>query len=264
MKTKLILSLTITFVTVLFISSIIYTYPNGITGKTRKTTTNGCGSCHGSNPTAGLSVVISGPDSLALGMSAVYTLTTTSVSGSKGGLDVATRSGTLGTNQSGTQLLNGEITHTTGKNFSGGSVSFTFNYTAPSSNTIDTIFSTGVASTGGTNGPWNWFEKRVKIYTITGVIQNNNFQPENYELKQNFPNPFNPTTSIIYLLKKSGNTELTIFNSLGEGVLKVVNSYQQIGEYKVDFNASNLASGIYFYTLKTEDFIQTKSMVLLK
>lgn len=264
MKSKLLFSLTLIILFVLFVSEILYTYPSGISGRTRKTTTTGCGSCHGSGATTGLSVVITGPDSLAKGMSSSYTLTITSATGSKGGLDVATRSGTLATNQSGTQLLNGEIVQTTGKNFSGGSVSFTFNYTAPNINTIDTIFSTGLRSTGGTSGSWNWFEKSVKVYTVTGVVQNTTIQPDSYVLKQNFPNPFNPVTSIVYSLKESGNVELTVFDISGKVITKLINSVQQRGEYKVDFDAGNLASGVYYYTLKTIDFSETKSMVLLK
>jgi hypothetical protein len=264
MKSKLLFSLTLIILFVLFVSEILYTYPAGISGRTRKTTTTGCGSCHGSGATTGLSVVITGPDSLAKGMSSSYTLTVSSSNGDKGGLDVAVRSGTLATNQSGTKLLNGEIVQTTGKNFSGGSVSFTFNYIAPNLNTVDTIFSTGLSSTGGTSGSWNWFEKRVKIYTVTGIIQNNTVQPDSYELKQNFPNPFNPVTSIIYSLKEAGIVELSVYDISGKVIYTIVNSVQQRGEYKVDFDAGKFASGVYYYTLKTKDFLETKSMVLLK
>lgn len=263
MKPKLLFTFTLTFILVLFVSSILYTYPTGISGRTKKSGTSGC-SCHGSNPTTSLPVTITGPDSLAKGMTASYTLTITSATGITGGLDVATRSGVLAVNQPGTKLLNSEIVHSAAKNFSGGSVSFTFSYTAPVTNTVDTIFSTGLSSTGGTSGAWNFSDKKVKIYTVTGVIQNTLIQPDSYSLGQNFPNPFNPVTSIIYSLKETGNVQLEIFDVSGKKISTPVNSYQQRGEYKVDFDGSKLGSGVYYYTLRTKDFLETKSMVLIK
>ncbi|MBX7044583.1 MAG: T9SS type A sorting domain-containing protein [Ignavibacteria bacterium] len=266
MKAKLLFVFASIFILIVFLftSQNLYNYPNGITGRTQKTSTSGCGSCHGSGATTGLSVVITGPDSLAKGMSSSYTLTITSATGSKGGLDVAVRSGTLSTNQTGTQLLNSEIVHTTGKSFSGGSVSFTFNYTAPNINTTDTIFSTALSSTGGTGGQWNWSNKRVKVYTMTGVINNNEYQPSGYELKQNFPNPFNPVTSIVYSMKEAGNAELKVYDNTGKLISTLVNSFKERGQYKVDFNAGDIAGGIYYYSLKTKDFTETKQMVLVK
>lgn len=263
MKLKILFSFTLTFILVLIISNILYTYPTGISGRTKKSGTSGC-SCHGSSPTISLPVTITGPDSLALGMSASYTLTITSANGSAGGLDVATRSGVLSVNQTGTKLMNGEIVHSAAKSFSGGSVSFTFNYTAPNSNTVDTIFSTGLSSTGGTSGAWNWSNKRVKVYTVAGTIQNTTIQPDSYSLSQNFPNPFNPLTSIVYSLKETGGVMLQVFDMSGKLMSTLVNSQQKRGEYKVDFDANNLASGVYYYTLRTKDFSETKSMVLIK
>lgn len=264
MKLKIITSLIVFSLFTFVLTDLIITYPTGITGRTKKTTLNGCGSCHGSSVSAGLNVAITGPDSIAAGTSSLFTLTTTSPTGVNGGLDVATRSGVLSVSQAGTPLLNSEITHTTAKPFSGGSVSFTFNYTAPNLNTIDTIFSTGLSSTGGTSGQWNWLQKRVKIYIATGIIQTNTLQPASFELNQNYPNPFNPITSIIYKLKKAENVQLNILDVSGKIVASPVNEFQQAGEYKLNFDGSKLSSGIYYYTIKAGDFRSTKSMVLLK
>lgn len=263
MKTKILFSFTLTFILVLFVSSILYTYPTGISGRTKKSGTSGC-SCHGSSATQSLPVTISGPDSLAMGMTASYTLTITSATGIAGGLDVATRSGVLAVNQTGTKLLSGELVHSAAKNFTSGACSFTFNYTAPNTNTLDTIFSTGLSSLGGTSGSWNWGMKQVKIYTVTGTIQNTTIQPDSYSLGQNFPNPFNPVTSIVYSLRETSSVQLQVFDMSGKIIRSLVNSLQNRGEYKVDFDANKLASGIYYYTLRTKDFTETKSMVLIK
>ncbi|CAF4560594.1 unnamed protein product [Rotaria sp. Silwood1] len=198
------------------------------------------------------------------GSTTSYTLTVTSATGSKAGLDVAVRNGTLATNQTGTKLLSGELVHSTGKSFASGIASFTFNYVAPSSPVVDTLFSTGLASAGGQNGSWNWNDKRVKVYTVSGVEPNSNIVPDKYSLKQNFPNPFNPSTTIIYSIKNSGKVNLKVYDSKGRIVSELVNNNQTKGEYKVDFDASTLASGVYYYTLNTKDFSETKSMVLIK
>jgi len=88
--------------------------------------------------------------------------------------------------------------------------------------------------------------------------------PLNHELKQNFPNPFNPETTIEYNLPKSTRVSLVIYSLLGEEVTRLVDGHQPAGKYKTTWNASNVASGIYFYRLQAGDFVQTKKMVLLK
>jgi len=94
--------------------------------------------------------------------------------------------------------------------------------------------------------------------------------PEVYSLKQNYPNPFNPTTQIIYNLPKSGKVTIEIFNILGQRVkILVDNSFQQMGSHKVIWNAvdergQKLSTGIYFYRLRTNDFIQSKKMILVR
>lgn len=88
--------------------------------------------------------------------------------------------------------------------------------------------------------------------------------PTDYSLQQNYPNPFNAGTKIEYSLEKSGHVTLEVYNALGECVSQLVNSYKDKGEYSVNFNPKDLPSGIYFYKLKSGDFVQIKKMILLR
>ena len=85
-----------------------------------------------------------------------------------------------------------------------------------------------------------------------------------YNLEQNYPNPFNPNTILKFAIAKEGNVNLSVYNILGERVMELKNEMMKPGYYEVEFNASSLASGVYFYQLKAGDFIQTKKMVLTK
>jgi hypothetical protein len=88
--------------------------------------------------------------------------------------------------------------------------------------------------------------------------------PKNYELFQNYPNPFNPTTNIKFSIPKSGFVSLKIFDITGREVKTLVNGVMQAGNFTVDFNGSSLSSGIYFYMIKSGDFVMTKRMLLIK
>ena len=88
--------------------------------------------------------------------------------------------------------------------------------------------------------------------------------PSKFALMQNYPNPFNPVTNVKFDLPKATNVQMIIYNSMGQEVKSLVNEFKQAGSYSVDFNASNLSSGIYFYKLITSDFVETKKMTLVK
>ncbi len=85
-----------------------------------------------------------------------------------------------------------------------------------------------------------------------------------YSLSQNFPNPFNPETEISFALAKSDNVTLKIYNILGSEVITLVNEFMKAGKHTVKFNASDITSGVYLYTIKSGNFIATRKMILMK
>ena len=101
---------------------------------------------------------------------------------------------------------------------------------------------------------------------LVGISHNENEIPKVYSLSQNYPNPFNPSTQIQYGLPKAGFVTLKIFDVLGKEVSTLVNEMQQPGTYNFHFDASNLASGVYFYRIDVGDgsYTQIKKMMLIK
>jgi len=95
-------------------------------------------------------------------------------------------------------------------------------------------------------------------------IQELNLVVDKFELSQNFPNPFNPTTNIVFNIPTNGLVSLKIYNLLGEEVNTLINQEMNKGSYQVNFDASNLSSGIYFYSLISGNYNATKKMILLK
>lgn len=88
--------------------------------------------------------------------------------------------------------------------------------------------------------------------------------PESNSLSQNFPNPFNPSTTIYYAVKDEGNVNITVFNSLGQEISTLVNDRKQAGYHYVEWNAAGYPSGVYFYRISNGDYVETKRMVLMK
>ena len=88
--------------------------------------------------------------------------------------------------------------------------------------------------------------------------------PEQYSLDQNYPNPFNPSTLIKYSVAQDGFVNVSIFNLLGEKVATLVNSNMKAGSYELNFNASQLSSGVYFYSIEAGDFKAVRKMMLMK
>ena len=123
-----------------------------------------------------------------------------------------------------------------------------------------TVFDSDPAVTGTLTG-WGL---TIAYENTVSVIQENETVPEKYELMQNYPNPFNAVTHIRFNLPKSGLTRIEIFNVLGQKVETLVNEYLTAGNYKTSFNGEKYSSGIYFYKLTADGFLQTKRMIFLK
>jgi len=88
--------------------------------------------------------------------------------------------------------------------------------------------------------------------------------PKEFRLMQNFPNPFNPQTTIRFVLKQQRNVELSVYDASGKRIRTLFNGRKKAGEHAVVFDASGLASGVYFYQLKSGNYSQTKKMLLIK
>ena len=109
-------------------------------------------------------------------------------------------------------------------------------------------------------GSVHLFDKNL----LVSVDENQFAQLEDFALYQNYPNPFNPSTKISWQSSVGSHQTLKIYDMLGNEVVTLVNEYRNAGRYEVEFDASNLSSGIYFYKLQAGSFVQTKKMILLR
>ena len=123
----------------------------------------------------------------------------------------------------------------------------------------------------GAFGTENWLEDWSWLWqmgyfdtTSTSIGLPPEQLPTEYKLEQNYPNPFNPKSKIKYQIARSGMVELIVYDMLGREITKLVNGYKSAGSYEAEFDGSNLSSGIYFYSLKSGSYTQTRKMVLLK
>ena len=110
---------------------------------------------------------------------------------------------------------------------------------------------------------WGWTIDNLKIQEGLVGVENETI-PTQFELAQNYPNPFNPSTIIKYALPKEEKVTLKVYNNVGELVVTLVNEVQSVGVHQVTFNASRLASGVYFYKIEAGEFSQTKKLILMK
>jgi hypothetical protein len=110
---------------------------------------------------------------------------------------------------------------------------------------------------------WN-----LRVYGTTSVtsvdVEDKSSSPKKFALNQNYPNPFNPSTKISFDLEKSGYTNLTIYNVLGEKVATLLSQEMSVGHHEVNFNASGLSSGVYLYRLESGNSTAMKKMMLMQ
>ena len=101
-------------------------------------------------------------------------------------------------------------------------------------------------------------------FEYSSTVQFDVSAPNEFALAQNFPNPFNPSTQIVFKLKEDVEVNLTVFDLLGREVATVVDRQMKAGSHKVTFDANDLSAGIYFYSLKAGSFTEMKKMTLIK
>jgi hypothetical protein len=139
----------------------------------------------------------------------------------------------------------------------GSAVVFASGFLTPSENQNGEAFGIFYALSDGTVGQFSTGD-------ITGIENNSEITPVDYTLSQNYPNPFNPATAINFSIPKSELVTLKIYNILGNEVATLVNENLPAGAYRYNFDAKNLASGVYLYELKTGNFKEIRKMNLLK
>lgn len=173
------------------------------------------------------------------------------VSASVTGLDVAITVNT-------TSSVAGELVDANGTvvavNNSTGNNPFTLTAPGPGTYTVNAGFKSP--------SPRRWDSVLVNI-SITDVGENPS-NPTEYKLYDNYPNPFNPSTTLRYSIPEASFTTIKIYDALGNEVSSLVNETKSAGTYEVEFNATDLSSGIYYYSLQAGSFNQTKKMILIK
>lgn len=156
--------------------------------------------------------------------------------------------------------------------------------TPPAGETINLLSNQTINKTITLNGSWNTSNLGIVVFVqnsntkevyqsefitynelgITDLAEDNNEIPATYNLFQNYPNPFNPSTTIEYEIPKEEQVVLKVYNVLGKEVAELVNTNKSAGKYNVNFNSKNLASGVYYYTIRAGEFFQSRKLVLLK
>ena len=100
--------------------------------------------------------------------------------------------------------------------------------------------------------------------TPIGINQISNEVPDGFSLSQNYPNPFNPVTRIKFNIAKESSVSITVFDVLGRHISTLVNEKLAAGSYETEWSAVNMPGGVYFYKIETDDFTETKKMMLVK
>lgn len=138
-----------------------------------------------------------------------------------------------------------------------------------------------IKSTGNSNSPkqYTFTDQNVnagkQLYRLKMIDNDGSFEysseaeaeisaPAEFSLEQNYPNPFNPSTTINFAVAKAGHVKLSVYNSIGSEAAILVDEYKTEGIYKVQFNGSNLASGIYLYRLEADNYSAVKKFIFMK
>lgn len=133
-----------------------------------------------------------------------------------------------------------------------------FDATALTEGDYSTTISLNDPHHGGINIPI-----QITVISLTGIREEKD-NPLDFRLSQNYPNPFNPSTTISFSLPVAQNVTISVYNAIGTDIKSLLNKNLSAGNYSIKFDAVDYPSGIYFYRIKTDQFTQTKKMILTK
>jgi hypothetical protein len=239
---------------------------------------NGC-VCHSQVKDLNVDVWVEGPDTLHVGQMGIYKMFLAGGPAEAGGYNVAGRYGTMelvDTFSFKHPLTPNELTQAFSLPFptTGDTIYWKFGYLASDSTLTDTIYSCGLSLVWDTIPDsldrWNFGTKfPLTIMPVTNIEDEYKNLPINFTLEQNYPNPFNPTTYIKFTIsdlrkRHAVPVQLDVYDILGNKVVNLVEEEKPTGIYEVDFNATGLPSGIYFYRIKSDSYVETKKMILMR
>ena len=230
--------------------------------------------CHNLERDTTVHVWVEGPDTLYVGQTGYYKCFMSGGPAEAGGYNVAGRFGEMvlvDTFSYQNPLSMNELTQAFSLPFPTpqDTIYWYFGYTASDSSAEwDTIYSCGLSivwdSIPDFNDHWNFGPKfPIRILRLTNV-QENSLHPEEFVLYQNFPNPFNPSTTIRYQVSNTSEVLIRIYDVLGNEIATLVDEEKVPGSYQVEFSSDALTSGIYYYRFDAGNYTETKKMILLK
>lgn len=243
-----------------------------------------CANCHDNLNTGSGSITINAPSGYAPGDTLDVTVTIQNQGQQRWGFEFTALDGSnlpvgqlLVTDAARTVLSSGGgkeyINHTQQGTDAGtaNQTSWSFRWAAPETPVSSvTFYTAGIAAnnSGNTNGDSTYSTTHTMIASAADDDLSSGL-PDNFRLAQNYPNPFNPTTTIKFTLPKSSHVRLTVFNVMGQQIQVLADRSLSAGTHTIDWdgsdsNGSRAASGIYYYRLETDDYSQTKEMILVK
>jgi len=284
---KINLLLGIVFITMIIIASENSVNDPALIGGT-ELNGNGC-VCHTVERDYSVDVWVEGPDTLYVGQVGLYKMFLAGGPAEAGGYNVAGRFGEMvlvDTFSFQHPLAMNELTQAFSLPFPSpqDTIYWEFGYLASDSSLTDTIYSCGLSLVWDTIPDpldrWNFGPKfPLTILPVTALESEQNSLPKNFFLSQNFPNPFNPSTSIQYAVSSLQFINLKVYDVLGNEIATLVNEEKPAGNYKVEFEGDGLASGVYIYQLSVgepsmglpagrqgsgQGFVESKKMILLR
>jgi hypothetical protein len=215
------------------------------TGRTMKSGTSGCGSCH-SGANASVSVTIGGADTLVAGGTGTYTVVLSGGAGSSVCANIACSAGTLAAADNAMKLSGGELITNGVKKYAGGSYTYSFKLTAPAAAQTLTLYATGMS----TQSAWNFApNKRVVVVAPTTGSANDESPAPGAASLGSFPEPFHGTTIVRWTLPDYAEVRVAVYDITGRRVVLIYDAPQQAGVHETPWTPVSLENGMYFCNL---------------